>query len=744
MTNITASAARRQAPAYVKKLPDPNPVYVVDFFAGCGGMSWGFANTRQSHVAYKVLAGIDIDPKAIATYRRNIPAQGIVADIESVAKDPDSLRRLIPKLTEDLRPLIFIGCPPCQGFSAHRKKDLRDDPRNNLLMAFAQLVSHFRPDVVVMENVPEILNGRFRSYFLAAANHLGTAGYKLTMDIVDMSLYGVPQRRRRAIVFGALVGPISLPAPLLAPEDVLTVRQAIGHLEPVPSGGSDPDDPWHRAPDHSERILKRISKTPANGGDRRALSIEEQLDCHIAVDNGKTPGFTDVYGRLRWDTPSVTITAKSSTPSCGRFLHPEQDRNITVREAANLQGFPQSYVFEGSLSHQYRQIGEAVPPIFARSVAHKVLDFISQQEQPPQDLLTFSNFGQVRTRAKTEVKIVDCFAGAGGLSLGFEAAGFEAGFAFDTDSDAVDTYSHNLSAGATRLSILDAGIVDRIELAVGQSPYVLIGGPPCQGFSQQRRGTAGDPRNTLVREYGDLVSRLRRKPIAVVLENVTYLDSPRGSLILEDYIARLSRLNYTVVRHDLNCAEFGVPQLRNRIILVAMSKDMTGHYRGPVPFTEGRWPTVGETLMGIANPASTSLINLFMTNHEPSREGELNKRHIAFVDMGKGRTSIPSRLQLACHTKYDGHLDVYGRLDWFSQARTITGGFDSFTRGEYAHPFFHRSITPREAARIQGFPDWFTFRGNRASVRRQIGNAVPPPVAFAVAKALLGAIREQD
>ena len=98
--------------------------------------------------------------------------------------------------------------------------------------------------------------------------------------------------------------------------------------------------------------------------------------------------------------------------------------------------------------------------------------------------------------------------------------------------------------------------------------------------------------------------------------------------------------------------------------------------------------------------------------------------------------AIPTSLQLPCHTRYAGHLDVYGRLDWFGHARTITGGFDSFTRGEFAHPFFHRSITPREAARIQGFPDWFEFMGNRASVRRQIGNAVPPPLAFILGRAI--------
>jgi DNA (cytosine-5)-methyltransferase 1 len=113
--------------------------------------------------------------------------------------------------------------------------------------------------------------------------------------------------------------------------------------------------------------------------------------------------------------------------------------------------------------------------------------------------------------------------------------------------------------------------------------------------------------------------------------------------------------------------------------------------------------------------------------------------------MGAGRLSIPPRLQLPCHAgDYRGHRDVYGRMDWFLPARTITGGLDSFTRGEFAHPFQHRSITHREGARLQGFPDWFAFEGNRAATRRQIGNAVPPGMACAVAKAVLQAIERAE
>ena len=435
--------------AYTKKLPEPKPCYVIDFFCGCGGMSYGFANTRQSHHAFKILAGIDIDQGSLETYKANINAPVLNIDVREIEATPEILSQRVPEFDALLcRPLIFIGCAPCQGFSAHRKKDERDDVRNSLLMSFAKVCGAYRPDLVVMENVPEVLTGKFRNYFHEAAQELERLGYQLTMDVLDMSLYGVPQRRRRAIILGSLGRPICLPSPVFSKEAAITVRNAISHLNPLSSGEADLFDQNHRAPQHSERILKRIMKTPADGGDRRTLSLDEQLDCHMSLDNGNTPGFTDVYGRLRWDAPSITITAKSSTPSCGRFLHPEQHRNISAREAAILQGFPQSYLFKGSIVHQYRQIGEAVPPLFARFLAWQVLDWLCPLQQIPRHLFDRPGNAYQDSRHSTSqerVALVDCFCGAGGLSLGFEAAKYDLAFAFDNDTDCIDTFKYNIS-----------------------------------------------------------------------------------------------------------------------------------------------------------------------------------------------------------------------------------------------------------------------------------------------------------
>lgn len=739
---LTDDQFKKPPAAYSKKLPAPKTVYVVDFFSGCGGMSYGFANTRQSHTAFKLIGGIDINETALKTYSRNIPdAQAICADIFELAKNPSDLRQLLPDFDPiRCRPLVFIGCAPCQGFSAHRKKDSRNDVRNSLMVAFAKICKHYDPDVIVQENVPEILNGRYSSYHAEAKSILEKSGYKLSQAILDLSLFGVPQRRKRAIVLASKREPIALPQPLLSKDEVITVRDAISHLEPIKAGEADRNDPFHRAPSHTDRIISRIKQTPTDGGDRRSLPSNEQLICHANIDESKTPGFTDVYGRLYWDKPSVTITAKSSTPSCGRFLHPEQHRNISVREAAILQGFPQSFQFEGPFVNQYRQIGEAVPPLFARTLAWTVLDHLQPQQKAlvaPQINAKDSNLKQ----PENSVLVVDGFCGAGGISLGFEQAGFKTAYAFDTNESAVATFSKNLSGTAECISIIDKQLPDRINSVVGNQKYVLVGGPPCQGFSQQRRGDNLDERNNLVLEFSNLLSKLHNPPIAVVLENVTYLDSPRGRHIFAEYTNSLERLGYNMTRLDLNSADFGVPQLRRRIVSIGLKSDCAGQFAQPKATFADRWPTIGEALCGLPEPRSSESI-CSIANHVPSREGPLNKRRVSYVDMGCGRMSVPDKLQLKCHTKYGGHLDVYGRLDWFAQARTITGGFDSFTRGEYAHPFRHRSITAREAARIQGFPDDFVFEGNRSEVRKQIGNAVPPPMAYSIATALLQSVSE--
>lgn len=730
---------------YSKKLPQAKKVYVVDFFCGCGGVSYGFARTRQSHVEFEVLAGIDIDTTALETYHKNVGALAIAADIAQIGKDPAILVDLLNgKDLQNLRPLVFIGCAPCQGFSALRKGDDRDDARNNLLMSFAKIVRHYKPDAVVMENVPEIISGRFHNYYKSVAKSLRKDGYTLEEGVLDSSLFGVPQKRKRALILGTLNGRIQLPENIFSPEESLTVRHAIGHLRPLESGTVDPYDSLHCAPNHTDRLLEMFKLIPPDGGDRRSLPNHFKLEAHKRLDDSRTPGFTDVYGRLRWDTPSVTITAKSRSPGSGRFLHPEQHRNISVREAAILQSFPQSFVFCGGPTRQYRNIGEAVPPLLSRFVARQVLDHFQPQSIRVPDLFIRESV-QHSDGASESLSLVDAFCGAGGISLGFQAAGIAVVSAFDSNVDAIETFRKNVSLNGDVHAVADSGLKEHLNKITKGTTYCLAGGPPCQGFSHQRRGESNDPRNELVLQFADLIESLSTRPVSIILENVTDLERPRGKKILAEFIARIEACGYVCFRHELNSADFGVAQLRKRIIVVALQKKFSKFYQGPQPLTPDRWVTVGEALAGLPAHVVSNEFDSEIDNHQPSKEGELNRRRIAYVDMGFGRKSIPQDLQLPCHAEsYRGHRDVFGRLDWFSQARTITGGFDSFTRGEFGHPFAHRSITPREAARIQGFPDWFSFVGNRASVRHQIGNAVPPPMAYSIANAIQNAFLKKS
>jgi len=479
---------------YAKKLPTAKKVYVVDFFCGCGGMSYGFANTRQSHISFEVLGGIDIDATALETFRQNISAPGILADVVRLANTPSLVNELLQKQDlQSLRPLVFIGCAPCQGFSAMRKGDDRDDPRNNLMMSFAKIAGHFRPDVIVMENVPEILRGRFSRYYNAAARFLRAAGYTLEAEIIDSSLYGVPQRRRRAVVIGSLKGRITLPPPLFSTKHPLTVRHAIEHLRPIAAGETDNFDPLHCAPSHTERLIQMFKLIPPDGGDRRALLPRFHLKAHKRLDSSETPGFTDVYGRLRWDTPSVTITAKSRSPSSGRFLHPEQHRNISVREAAILQGFPQSFIFSGTPTRQYRNIGEAVPPTLARFIAWQVLDHFSPTSRQTSDLFTDRPKAHQESRSPSPLHLVDAFCGAGGIATGFQAAGVGTLFAFDYDVDAVNTFKANISQSAERWNVSDPELPSRLsELALQQKQLVETRSDP------ERRASGGMPSALLV------------------------------------------------------------------------------------------------------------------------------------------------------------------------------------------------------------------------------------------------------
>lgn len=343
-------------------------VQVIDLFSGCGGMSHGFLASQTKEIRYKVLGGLDVDRHAAATYRRMIGRPCLEMDVCDLAEAGTLAAALDTWEYDPALPLILIGCAPCQGFSSHRKKDKRKDDRNQLLSAFANVVSLIEPDLVVMENVPEMLYQEHWHHFQAFKESLAADGFELRARVENLATFGVPQERYRALVLASRQrSRLKMPMPHVRPANFRTVRDAIGGLPPLSAGERDPNDPMHVTSKHRAETLNILRHIPKDGGSRRSLPAGIGPACHTRVD-----GFRDVYGRLWWDRPAVAITARCRTPSCGRFVHPFQDRGLSVREAALLQGFPPEFMFEGPFDDKFKQIGNAVSPLFSQALASHI------------------------------------------------------------------------------------------------------------------------------------------------------------------------------------------------------------------------------------------------------------------------------------------------------------------------------------------------------------------------------------
>jgi len=309
-----------------------------------------------------VVAAIDSDTLAAQTYRLNHPSSLVIAkDIRRIYVG--ALLKKVGLVPGELD--LVAGCPPCQGFSTLRTMNgskTIDDTMNDLVFEFTRFVRLARPKAVMMENVPGLFTD---ARLVKFREDIRALGYQSVVEVREAADFGVPQRRRRMILV-ALVGRLPELAEPVA--DRVTVRDAIGDLK----NPDDSDDPAHNyTVRRAVRVLEMIKKIPKDGGSRNDLSVEEQLPCHRRSD-----GFWDTYGRMSWSRPSPTITGGCINPSKGRFLHPVEDRAITVREAALLQGFPDDYVFDMSKGRypNAQLVGNAFPPRFAEVHARKLAE----------------------------------------------------------------------------------------------------------------------------------------------------------------------------------------------------------------------------------------------------------------------------------------------------------------------------------------------------------------------------------
>ena len=326
----------------------------IDLFSGCGGLTLGL-----KQAGFQVVGAVEIDPLAVETYQANHKKVFVwEKDITKI-----SIRQVRKHLGLTPGQLdLLAGCPPCQGFSTmttlNGKRGM-NDARNDLVFQFLRFVRGLRPKAVMMENVPGLAKD---ARILKVAKALKRMGYHCKYDVLDAADYGVPQRRWRFILVGGFGKEIPFGK---TARKKRTVREAFACL-----GKNAKSDPLHNLPENrSAKVMERIRAIPKDGGSRLALGEEPQLECHR-----KCSGFKDVYGRMTWDDVSPTITGGCFNPSKGRFIHPAQDRAISMREAALLQSFPADYFFSGKRGKCSiaLMIGNALPPEFIRRHASAV------------------------------------------------------------------------------------------------------------------------------------------------------------------------------------------------------------------------------------------------------------------------------------------------------------------------------------------------------------------------------------
>lgn len=689
------------------------------FFAGGGGLHLGF-----EQAGFSLALASDIEPSAAATHELNTP--GVPFVLEDIRK---LTAADVVKAAGGVRPDIVVGGPPCQGFSTLGDK-LSGDPRNALLSAYAHLVEELQPRFVVLENVKSLVTlyeGKFKDHIIATFQR---AGYRMHWTILDAADYGVPQFRKRVIFFGTRHdADFEFPTPTHGPNSSAPYSTCWAAIRDLAKKGT--EVPNHIALEHSERVKARYRLIPEGG----RLPPPDQLPVEIRRKN-----FGNTYKRLHRERPALTMV-----PGNNAFpVHPTLHRSLTPREAARLQTFADHHVFAGDRRRQCILVGNAVPPLLARTIAeavkvHAARDAIGTTIAIPTARLTSEGGPSPIKPRIVSNGFIDLFCGAGGFTVGLDRADWTPLLGVDINRHAAATHKHNFPD--TQFSDVDLGDDrNRAEVAapfIDKDLAIVVGGPPCQGFSifGKRRfvNTRGyephaDERNRLVFAFVDFVRRVQ--PRWFVMENVPGLANLDGGAFLEVLLQDLREAGYdNAEARVLNSADYGVPQLRRRLIIIG---NRTGHII-PWPkrkfFAQPRdWQdqhrSVGEVLTDLATERSYGRFSC----HVPMKHKPLLVERYGYIPEG-GKLDIealPEHLRSGYRTdKVKNYSHVFKRLHRDRPAMTMVPGHNAFP----IHPWLNRALTVREAARIQTFPDDIEFLGPRQEQCIQVGNAFPPLLA---------------
>lgn len=691
----------------------------VSLFAGGGGLTLGL-----EQAGFRTIFATDHERSSYETFSRNFPdVPFFFGDIQRLSKS--DIEATIGNVAVDL----VVGGPPCQGFSTLGDQN-PGDPRNGLFWRFVRVVDWLKPACVLMENVNYLrtqYGGRYEHEIVAAFERLG---YRVSVSTLNSADYGVPQVRKRVFFFGTrLSGDFEWPKQTHGPGRIPYAETGLA-LAGIGENASN-----HIHLNHGDKVLARYRLIPEGGRMPPPAELPEEI---------RRKNFGNTYKRLHRNRPSLTLV-----PGNNAFpIHPIEDRSLSPREAARLQTFPDDYVFHGARAEQCRLVGNAVPVLLAQRVAEVIHHHIASSEAISSDSAALPKTIQnarpfealPRPRHQSAgITGVSFFTGIGGLMLGFMNAGVKVLASYDLKN----SVARNSAVNFPNVPHIKADVgqltVDEVRQQVGRQPIdVVFGGPPCQGFSifgrrrfvnTQDHKPDQDERNELSLKFIDLAVSL--EPRTIFMENVKgFLSTSRGNTTYAAEVEkRLRSAGYELEKRVVNCASYGIPQSRERFILIAwkigtvFAWPQPKYFADPKPW-QRRMVTVGDVITDLMEQSTHG--DDF--SHVPMNHKELVVERYKLIPEG-GRLPeaiMPDALRKGYRSdNVKNYSHVYKRLSMSAPATTMVPGHNAFP----VHPLLNRTLTVREAARIQTFPDWMRFSGTRQQQCTLVGNAVPPLLA---------------
>ena len=703
-------------------------------FAGGGGFHKGMENY------FDILVATDIDREAKNTHKKNWP------DIPFLEKDIRKIKSSdLYNLAGRQSPDFIFGGPPCQGFSTLGTK-MSSDPRNVLFNQYVRIVDELKPKCFILENVKAFKTMYRGKFCKQVIEKFSLIGYEIFETVLNSADFGVPQFRERVIIFGTRLtkNNFAFPNPTHGLDKSLKKFNASGKAILDLADKNVEFCENHIPLNHTQTVIERYKLVPEGG----KLPPPERLPENIRRKN-----FGNTYKRLDRDLPSLTMV-----PGNNAFpIHPTLNRSLTPREAARLQTFPDNHKFTGNRRKQCILVGNAVPCKLAEVLGKNIYLHIKNklvQKENPVAIYRDSNedkeniFVNKSLKSKpTKNGFIDLFSGAGGFTIGLSNAGWKPLLCSDFDESVTKTHENNFS----KIPFIKGNLEDENVFEIISTKFkrkdigLIVGGPPCQGFSifGKRRfiNTQGynphlDPRNKLVYAFLNYVKDI--KPRWFLMENVAGLANLDRGLFLESLINEFKKIGYQNTEYKiLNAAEYGVPQKRKRLIIIG---NKTGHiipwpkkkfFEKPESWQSG-FKSVGEAINDLSDEKSLEKF----TCHVPMNHKPLVIERYKYIDEGQKLNvdKLPTHLMKGYRTKkVKNYSHVFKRLHRDYAATTMVPGHNAFP----IHPWLNRSLTVREAARIQTFPDEVEFYGTRQNQCIQVGNAFPPLLAEVIGNCII-------